>query len=180
MNDETEFMERANDLATLSVEGGTGPFGCVITRRLASLQEVVVAEGHNQVTEQNDPTAHAEVVAIRRACQQLGTFDLSGCKLYSSCEPCPMCLSAIYWAHIHDVRYGATSEDAAQVGFDDAFIYDELEKRMVAKRSGEANDDEEEKEGSDLDTSVHMKRVRSYNETASFDKWLSTSDKVIY
>jgi tRNA(Arg) A34 adenosine deaminase TadA len=154
---ETQWMIRANELATESVRKGTGPFGCVI---LSSDGELI-AEGNNRVTELNDPTAHAEIVAIRRACDELKTFDLSGCQLYSSCEPCPMCLSAIYWSRIQHVYYGNTRQDAAKIGFDDEFIYDELNKDMENR-------------------SVHLKRVRSYNESESFDLWFRNPDKVIY
>ncbi len=98
-----------------------GPFGCVIVR-----QGEVVARGHNRVTSTNDPTAHAEMVAIRAACATLGTFQLADCELYTSCEPCPMCLAAIYWARIPTIYYGNTRADAAAIGFDDAFIYDQI------------------------------------------------------
>jgi tRNA(Arg) A34 adenosine deaminase TadA len=124
---EKECMLEANLLALQSVEQGGGPFGCIIT----DLEYKVIAKGNNQVTQLKDPTAHAEIVAIRRACQELDTFDLSGCRLFSSCEPCPMCLSAIYWSRIQHVYYGNTRVDA---DFDDAFIYEEI-KKDVDKRS---------------------------------------------
>lgn len=111
-----------------------GPFGAVI----AGPDGRIVAEGCNRVTSTNDPTAHAEVVAIREACAALGTFTLPGLTLYTSCEPCPMCLAAAYWAHVDAIVYGATREDAAAAGFDDAFIYDEIglapESRRVPMR----------------------------------------------
>ena len=116
-----ELMQRAIDLATENVRNGGGPFGAVIVR-----DGKIVAEGVNRVTSQHDPTAHAEVQAIRQACQALNTFDLTGCDIYSSCEPCPMCLGAIYWAHLDHLFFAGTKNDAARVGFDDAFIYKEL------------------------------------------------------
>ena len=116
------FMRQAIALAVENVKNGGGPFGAVIVRG-----GEVVATGVNRVTANNDPTAHAEVSAIRAACTKLGTFDLSGCVLYTSCEPCPMCLGAIYWAHIDKIYYGANQHDAAAVDFDDSFIYRELE-----------------------------------------------------
>ena len=117
-----DFMRQAIALAVENVKNGGGPFGAVIVRG-----GEVVATGVNRVTANNDPTAHAEVSAIRAACTKLGTFDLSGCVLYTSCEPCPMCLGAIYWAHIDKIYYGANQHDAAAVDFDDSFIYRELE-----------------------------------------------------
>lgn len=115
-------MRRAIALGLENVRtGGGGPFAAVIVR-----EGVVVAEGVNRVTTTNDPTAHAEVVAIREACRALGVFQLSGCDLYTTCEPCPMCLGAIYWARAARVYYACLASDAAAVGFDDAFIYDEL------------------------------------------------------
>lgn len=101
-----------------------GPFGCVIVR-----DGEIIGKGCNRVTSTNDPTAHAEVVAIRDACQNLGTFQLDGCTLYASCEPCPMCLGAIYWARPSRIVYAAAHDDAAKAGFDDSFIYQELEKK---------------------------------------------------
>ncbi len=117
-----ELMREAIRLSDENVGKGGGPFGAVIAR-----DGEIVATGVNMVTSSCDPTAHAEVNAIRAACQALGTFDLSGCEIYSSCEPCPMCLSAIYWAHLDKLYYGNDKNDAACIGFDDAFIYKELE-----------------------------------------------------
>ena len=117
-----DFMRLAIELAVENIKNGGGPFGAVIVKDGA-----VVATGANRVTANNDPTAHAEVCAIRAACTKLGTFDLSGCVIYTSCEPCPMCLGAIYWAHIDKIYYGANQLDAANVDFDDSFIYRELE-----------------------------------------------------
>ena len=117
-----DFMRKAIALAVENVENGGGPFGAVIVKN-----GEIVATGVNRVTPNNDPTAHAEVCAIRSACTKLGTFDLSGCIIYTSCEPCPMCLGAIYWAHLDKIFYGANQHDAAEVNFDDSFIYRELE-----------------------------------------------------
>jgi guanine deaminase len=117
-----KFMQRAIELSIKgSTTGKGGPFGAVIVK-----DGVIVGEGHNLVISTNDPTAHAEVVAIREACKNLGTFQLTDCELYTSCEPCPMCLGAIYWARPARVYYANTREDAANIGFDDAFIYEEI------------------------------------------------------
>ena len=118
------FMQRAIALAVENVKSGAGgPFGAVIAK-----DGRIIAEGVNRVTQTNDPSAHAEVVAIREACRALGAFQLSGCELYTSCEPCPMCLGAIYWARPDRVFFGATAADAAAAGFDDSFIYQELRR----------------------------------------------------
>lgn len=122
------FMRRAIALATESVRNGGGPFGAVIVKG-----GKIIAEAANSVTIDSDPTAHAEVNAIRKACRELGSFDLSGCTVYTSCEPCPMCLGAIYWAHLDAIYYGNNREDAAEVGFDDDFIYKEIEKPMAQR-----------------------------------------------
>lgn len=125
-----EIMQRAIVLAAESVKKGGGPFGAVVVKN-----GKVIAESANSVTPDNDPTAHAEVNAIRLACKKLGTFMLDGCEIYASCEPCPMCLGAIYWAHIKTIYYAGTRSDAAKAGFDDDFIYREInidpEKRSV-------------------------------------------------
>lgn len=115
------FMHEAIELSIKNVANGGGPFGAVIARG-----NEVIAVGYNTVTPDNDPTAHAEVNAIRHACRKLGTFDLSGCTIYSSCEPCPMCLSAIYWAKIDKLVYANTQADADAIGFSDQFLYEEL------------------------------------------------------
>ena len=120
MNNE-QLMRRAIALSIESVNSGGGPFGAVIARN-----GEIVAEGSNNVTLHHDPTAHAEVSAIREACRKLETFDLSGCDIYTSCEPCPMCLGAIYWAHIDKIYYANERSDAADIGFDDDFIYQEI------------------------------------------------------
>ena len=116
------FMRQAIQLAVENIKNGGGPFGAVIVK-----DGEVIATGVNRVTANNDPTAHAEVTAIRQACEKLGTFSLEGCDIYSSCEPCPMCLGAIYWAHLDHLYFGANKHDAAAAGFDDQFIYEELE-----------------------------------------------------
>lgn len=115
-------MREAVRLSAENVKNGGGPFGAVIVKN-----GEIIATGVNRVTANNDPTAHAEVSAIRAAGQKLGTFDLSGCDIYTSCEPCPMCLGAIYWAHLDRMYYACNKDDAADAGFDDSFIYKELE-----------------------------------------------------
>lgn len=116
-----ELMRRAIELSENSVRNGGGPFGAVIAK-----DGEIVAEGSNKVTIDNDPTAHAEVCTIRNACQKLDTFDLSGCVIYTSCEPCPMCFGAIYWAHLDKIYYANDRKDAGKIGFDDDFIYEEI------------------------------------------------------
>ncbi|PIQ62553.1 MAG: tRNA-specific adenosine deaminase [Bacteroidetes bacterium CG12_big_fil_rev_8_21_14_0_65_60_17] len=133
---DVRYLERAVELARLSVEKGGGPFGCVIT-----CGDQVLAEGVNSVTRTNDPTAHAEIVAIREACRRLGSFQLSGCIVYASCEPCPMCLGAMYWARPQAVFYASTRKEAARAGFDDQHIYDEMpladgERTLRIRRMG--------------------------------------------
>src|SRR5712675_1104687 len=128
--DEKNFLERAIFLSRQGMESGQGgPFGCVIVK-----DNEIVGEGTNRVTSSNDPTAHAEVVAIREACGKLKSFQLSGCGLYTTCEPCPMCMALVYWAHLDKVYYANTAADAAKIGFDDARIYQEL-KLPHAQRS---------------------------------------------
>lgn len=119
---EADHMRRAIELSLEMMRSGRGgPFGAVVVKGGA-----VVAEGSNQVTSSNDPTAHAEVVAIRRACQALNSFDLTGCEIYTSCEPCPMCLGAIYWARLGRICYANDRHDAAKIGFQDDFLYREI------------------------------------------------------
>ncbi len=126
---ETKFLERAIELSKQGMQSGKGgPFGCVIVK-----DGKIIGEGYNQVVATNDPTAHAEVVAIRNACNTLNTFQLIGCDIYASCEPCPMCLGAIYWARPARVVYANTKEDAAAIHFDDQFIYDEIDKPEGAR-----------------------------------------------
>jgi len=127
MNETTKqdefFLHQAINLAITSAKQQGGPFGAVVVRN-----GQVIGEGHNQVTETLDPSAHAEIMAIRNACKNLNDYQLSDCTIYSSCEPCPMCMSAIYWARLPKLIYAATAVDAANAGFDDQFIYDELAK----------------------------------------------------
>ena len=127
--EDIRFMRRAVELSIENVKNGGGPFGAVIVR-----DGEIIAEGANRVTANNDPTAHAEVTAIRAACAKLGTFQLDGCVVYTSCEPCPMCLSAIYWAGISKIYYGNTKKDADDINFGDDFIYEEIAKPYSARR----------------------------------------------
>ena len=154
---EEKFMREAIKLAEAGMRGGRGgPFGCVVVRK-----GEVIGRGHNRVTSTNDPTAHAEITAIRDACASLEKFQLDDCELYTSCEPCPMCLSAIYWARIPQVFYGNTRADAAAIGFDDDFIYQQVplapEKRAIA-----------------------MKPLLRDETMAAFREWSAKSDKVRY
>ena len=122
-------MLKAIELSIRSAETTGGPFGCVIVK-----ENKIISEGFNKVTLTNDPTAHGEIVAIREACNKLNTFNLSGCELYSTCEPCPMCLSAIYWSHIDKIFYANTREDAKNIEFDDSFIYSEINKKIQDRK----------------------------------------------
>jgi tRNA(Arg) A34 adenosine deaminase TadA len=124
------LIREAIRLSLDNVRNGTGgPFGAIVARK-----GEILAVGTNLVTSLNDPTAHAEVVAIRNACQHLHSFELKGCDLYTTCEPCPMCLGAIYWARLERVFFGNTRHDAAEIGFDDAFIYDEIPRDLPARK----------------------------------------------
>lgn len=131
MNENHEkFMRRAIELAQHGIDANDGgPFGCVVARN-----GEIVAEGNNRVTSTNDPTAHAEVVAIRNACEKLGTFQLDDCVIYTSCEPCPMCLAATYWARIERVHYACGHADAARAGFDDSMLYEEVAKAPAERK----------------------------------------------
>lgn len=152
-----QFMRRAISLAQQGIDAGAGgPFGAVVV-----LDGKIVGEGCNQVTSTNDPTAHAEVVAIRNACQKLNSFQLDGCVLYTSCEPCPMCLGAIYWARPAQMFFACTREDAAAIGFDDHFIYDEIE-RPIGER--------------------HIKSVNLLRNAGLtvFENWTNKTDKTKY
>ena len=151
------FMREAVRLAEQGMSSGHGgPFGCVIVRA-----GEIVGRGHNRVTSTNDPTAHAEVSAIRDACASLETFQLTDCELYTSCEPCPMCLAAIYWAHIPAVYYGNTRADAAAIGFDDDFIY-----QQVALPPGKR--------------AIRMTPLLRDAAQATFQAWAKKTDKVRY
>ena len=151
-----DFMRQAIALAVENIKNGGGPFGAVIVK-----DGKVVATGANRVTANNDPTAHAEVSAIRAACTKLGTFDLSGCVIYTSCEPCPMCLGAIYWAHLDKIYYGANQYDAAEIDFDDSFIYRELELAP-------------EKRNKPVENILHDEAL------APFKAWKEKEDKIRY
>ncbi len=120
-----KFMAKAIELSIKSANTIGGPFGSVIVK-----DQKIIAEGSNKVTFTNDPTAHGEIVAIREACKNLNTFDLSGCEIYTSCEPCPMCLSAIYWSRLDKIYYANTRDDAKNIDFDDSFIYTEIPKKI--------------------------------------------------
>lgn len=155
--EDKKFMQRAIDLAKEGMTANAGgPFGAVVVKN-----GVIVGEGYNKVTSTNDPTAHAEVTAIRNACKALNTFQLDDCIIYTSCEPCPMCLGAIYWARPKMVYFGCDREDAAAIGFDDQFIYDELER--------------------DIDDR-HIKIVRLMRKDAlsAFEAWSDKIDKTEY
>ena len=124
-----EFMMRAIELSIESVNNGGGPFGCVLVKN-----EKIVSEGSNKVTSTNDPTAHGEIVAIREACKKINNFSLKGLELYSTCEPCPMCLSVIYWARIDKIYYANTRKDAQKIDFDDSLIYSEFQKNIGERK----------------------------------------------
>jgi guanine deaminase len=153
---ENEFISRAIDLALQNVNSGGGPFGALVVK-----EGKIISEGVNRVIEKNDPTAHAEVQAIRMACELLGTFDLSGCEIYTSCEPCPMCFSAIYWAHIGKVYYAANQMDADKAGFNDAFIYNEIKMKPENRV-------------------VSFTEVENKNKIKPFDAWHAKVDKEKY
>lgn len=126
---EQKFLDRAVALSRTGMQSGSGgPFGCVIV-----LGDAIVGEGHNMVTSTNDPTAHAEVVAVRNACRHLQTFQLDNCDVYTSCEPCPMCLGALYWARVRRVIYANSRYEAAAIEFDDEFIYNEINTDFMAR-----------------------------------------------
>ena len=151
------YMREAVQLAEQGMRSGRGgPFGCVVVRR-----GEIVGRGSNRVTSTNDPTAHAEVVAIRDACTALQTFQLPDCELYTSCEPCPMCLSAIYWARIPQVYYGNTRADAAAIGFDDDFIYQQVPLAPEAR-------------------TVKMELLLRDEAQIAFQEWANKTDKVRY
>lgn len=156
MNHE-HFMRRAIELATENARSSRGgPFGAVIVR-----DGSIIAEGANLVTSTNDPTAHAEIVAIRKACQTLGSFQLTGCDLYTSCEPCPMCLGAIYWARPSAIYYAGTHKDAASAGFDDSFIYEQT-RLPAAERA------------------IPMKRVLAESGYDPFQAWIENLLRIPY
>ena len=149
-------MARAIELSIENVNLGGGPFGSIIVKN-----DKVIAEGSNKVTLNNDPTAHGEIVAIRKACKGLNDFNLSGCELYSTCEPCPMCLSAIYWAHIEKVYYANTRDDAQKIDFDDSLIYSELLKNVKKRK-------------------ISMVQMMRDEALKAFELWDKKTDKVKY
>ena len=156
-NRDEYFMKRAIELAAIGMDANAGgPFGAVVVKN-----DEIIAEGHNEVTASNDPTAHAEMVVIRKACRKLNSFQLTDCILYTSCEPCPMCLGAIYWARPRSVFYACTKEDAKAVGFDDGHIYDELDKELENRQM----------------TFVQLLRK---NGLAVFKSWEQKTDKTDY
>ncbi len=150
------LMRRALSLACESAQSGGGPFGAIIVRNGR-----VVAEGVNRVIVWNDPTAHAEIVAIRAACAALGRFDLRGCEIYSSCEPCPMCLGALHWARIDKIYYSATRQDAARVGYDDAVLYDQFILPIE-------------------DRTIPIRRLLHEEATEPFEAWLEQAVRIGY
>ena len=149
-------MRKAIALSLENIKNGGGPFGAVVVK-----DEKIISTGVNLVTSNIDPTAHAEVNAIRKASRKLRTFDLSGCEIYTSCEPCPMCLGAIYWAHIDKMYYGNTKSDAKNIGFDDSFIYDEIALKPENRQ---------------------VKTIQLLPDEAikAFEAWKNVEDKVVY
>jgi len=152
-----KFMRRAIELAQQGIDANDGgPFGAIVVK-----DGIIIGEGNNRVTSTNDPTAHAEVVAIRNACQKLGTFQLSDCVIYTSCEPCPMCLGAIYWARPARLFFACNKVDAAKIGFDDDFIYAEIERPIVERQ-------------------IETQSLLRDEGLTVFENWANKSDKVEY
>lgn len=157
MKREEKYMQEAIALADRAINNNEGgPFGCVIVK-----DDNIVGRGNNKVTSNNDPTAHAEIVAIREACKNLGTFQLEGCELYTSCEPCPMCLGAIYWARPEVIYYANSKEDAKEAGFDDSMIYEEMKCDLK-------------------DRKIPIIRIDAKNAKHAFEKWEDKNDRKIY
>ena len=149
-------MLRAIELSMISLKEDGGPFGCVIVKN-----NEIISEGFNEVTNKNDPTAHAEIVAIRNACNKLNTFTLKGTQMFTSCEPCPMCLSAIYWSHIDKIYYGNNRKDAAKIGFDDSYIYDELSIDLNKRK-------------------IPLEQINEIEAIKAFEQWEVKTDKTVY
>ena len=149
-------MLRAIELSMISLKEDGGPFGCVIVKN-----NEIISEGFNEVTNKNDPTAHAEIVAIRNACNKLNTFNLKGTQMFTSCEPCPMCLSAIYWSHIDKIYYGNNRKDAAKIGFDDSYIYDELSLDLNKRK-------------------IPLEQINEKEAIKTFEEWEAKTDKTVY
>jgi guanine deaminase len=157
MNKEQEFMAEAIRLSFETMRNNTGgPFGAIVVK-----DGKIISRGFNRVLETNDPTAHAEVVAIREACKALGTWQLDGCEIYTSCEPCPMCLAAIYWARPAKIYFANTKEDAHRIGFDDEFIYREVQTPALKRH-------------------IPMTQISREEALAAFDEWDKKPDKVKY
>lgn len=152
-----ELMKKACNLATESVVKGCGPFGCIITDENFN----IITQEHNRVTELNDPTAHAEINAIRDACKKTNDFKLDGKIVFTSCEPCPMCLSALYWSRVTEIYYSNSRNDAKKIGFDDEYIYDEIKKEIDERN-------------------IKIKKISSTNSLESFELWSSKHDKTHY
>ena len=157
MDKEKQFMQRAIHLAEKGMENGSGgPFGAVIVRNIE-----IIGEGYNSVIRFSDPTAHAEILAIRQAAQKINSFHLDGCTLYTSCEPCPMCLGAIYWARIQKIYYACTRHDAAEIDFNDHFIYKEMAKDMEERQ-------------------IEAKNLLRGEALEIFKRWRDKADKTLY
>ncbi|MBI9061362.1 MAG: nucleoside deaminase [Marinilabiliaceae bacterium] len=152
----SNYMREAIRLANNNIKNGGGPFGAIIVQ-----DNEIIGRGVNRVTANSDPTAHAEVNAIREAALHLKTFDLSNCSIYTSCEPCPMCLGAIYWARISTIYYGNAKKDAAQIGFDDQFIYDEIKKPLAARK-------------------IPTQQLLKLEAISTFSSWAASDDKIEY
>jgi tRNA(Arg) A34 adenosine deaminase TadA len=152
-----QFMKKAIQIAINNLErNGGGPFGAVVVK-----DGEIIGEGHNEVIQTNDPTSHAEIVAIRKACDKLGTYHLHGCTIYSSCEPCPMCLGAIYWARLDGLYFAANRENAAHAGFADKHIYDELTKDLKIR-------------------SIPTYQILDLEGKSVFERWAKMGLKIIY
>ena len=156
MESKNKFMLRAIELSIKSANETGGPFGSVVVQ-----DNKIISEGSNKLTSSNDPTAHAEIVAIRDACKKLNTFNLSGCDIYASCEPCPMCLSAIYWSHNANIYYANTRDDAKKINFDDSMIYSEFSKKIEDRR-------------------IPIKQMLREEALKAFEIWDKKTDKVEY
>ena len=155
--DKELFMKKAIDLSLFSIKNKGGPFGAIIVDH----NNNIIGEGYNQVTLHNDPTCHAEIVCIRNACKNIDSYKLYGCTIYTSCEPCPMCLSAIYWSRIDKIYYSNTRFDAKKINFDDEFIYDEINKPINERN-------------------ICMERIEDKDAINSFILWQDKNDKIEY
>jgi tRNA(Arg) A34 adenosine deaminase TadA len=157
MTREEKFMEEAIALAEKGIKNDEGgPFGCVVVKN-----DKIIGRGNNKVTSTNDPTAHAEIIAIREACKNLATYQLEDCEIYTSCEPCPMCLGAIYWARPKVIYYGNSRKDAAKIGFDDSMIYDEISSDLSSRK-------------------IPVINICRKEANQTFAKWQQKEDKKIY